>query len=198
MTANQTESSSLLNGRDIAGLLVQGLLGMTTDYPDQRKYLDSRLKTSGQYSKQEFYMAGNMSARDSMAMFQYQNIFEYFIGGKPDVYAPQMTALMEQEGVAGVHGTPNVPVFVHQSLNDEYCPGATMDRLVNKYCKNGANVFYQRNVVGNHNRQLANAQRSVITYLEDVLNGRNKTGYPATGCKIETVSIQHDDDVPWW
>ncbi len=197
MTANQTESFPLLNWHDIAGLLVQGLLGLTAEYPAERRYLEGRLKPEGPYNASEFRSALNMSARDSMALFEYQDIFEFFAGGKPDVYTPAMIDVMNREGVAGTYGAPKVPVFVHHAMADEYCPGDTVDRVVAKFCAAGANILYHRNVVGNHNRQLSNAQRSVIAYLADLLEGKNLTGYPAVGCMVENISVQYDD-VPFW
>jgi len=198
MTANQTESSFLLNRRDVAGLLVQGLIGLTGEYPEARAYLDSRLKPTGRYNKTEWYIAQTMSARDSMAHFVYQDVYQYFKGGEADVYTRNMTDLLEYEGTAGFKGTPRMSVLVHHSMSDEMCPYGSVNRVVDKWCKQGANIWYQRNTVGAHNRQLGYGQRTVLAYLDDILNNKNQTGYPAQGCKIEQVTVIHDEDVPFY
>jgi len=82
-------------------------------------------------------------------------------------------------------------------VQDELCPIESVDKVMKKFCEGGANIYYQRNTFGNHNRQLGNSKGVVLGYLEDIMYGTNKTGYPAHGCRIETVTLQHDDDVPW-
>jgi hypothetical protein len=196
MSANQSESTPLLNRKDVAGLLIQGLIGLTSEYPELRTYLDSRLKPTGRYNKTEFYLASTMSGRDSMAYFVYQDVYQYFKGGIDDIYVPKMHEVMELEGSAGFKGTPRMPVFVHHGLEDEMAPYPAVDRVMDKWCKQGANIHYQRNIPGYHNRQLGYGQRYVLAFLEDIMTGSKKSNFPATGCKVETVFAHHDEDVP--
>ncbi len=183
MTANQTESAMLINGRDTAGIFVQSLLGITAQYPAQRQYLDSRLRKTGLYSATEFHMAVNMSVGQSLEHYLYQNVYQYFEGGEDDVFAPPIRELMDREGTAGRQGTPRMSVFVHHALNDEMCPSESVDRLLDLYCDDGANIYFQKNVIGGHNRQLGDAQKMVVAYLTDIAHGTNVKGYPAKVCK---------------
>jgi len=111
MTANQTESSLLLSGKDVSGLLVQGLLGITNEYPEGRAYLDSKLKKEGIYNAKQFYLALGMSGKEALEYFLYQDVYEYFHGGISDVFAKNITQLMELEGIPGRRGTPKTSMF---------------------------------------------------------------------------------------
>ena len=57
LTGNMTRSSAGLSGRDVAGLLVQVLLGITVGYPSARAELVAGLKTEGPYTAREFLSA---------------------------------------------------------------------------------------------------------------------------------------------
>ncbi len=67
LTANVTLSALQLNGKDVAGLLVQALLGLTQQYTTQRNFFDNWLKREGPYNTSEFYSALNMNVLDSAA-----------------------------------------------------------------------------------------------------------------------------------
>jgi len=197
LTANITETSRILSGRDVAGLVIQGLLGTTQQYPEQRKYLDSRLKPEGPYNATEFHSASNMSGWDSLQHFAYQDVYEYLQGGVSDLDNPAFKAVFNNEGVAGLHGTPSAPVFIYQAIGDEMCPSPVVDAVVDKFCADGGNIFYNRNTIGGHNDEGHNGRQRALDFLGDVLDGSHVSNYPKKGCKIETVTVETSEAVGW-
>ncbi|CAK7210977.1 hypothetical protein SCUCBS95973_000974 [Sporothrix curviconia] len=132
MTANLTRSCELLSGRDVAGLLAQTLLGMTTQYSDEQRLLNATLWPTGVYNTTEFYSGRNMSGWQSLVHFAYQDMFSYFRGERVAVFGSvPLQKMLAREGWAGRHGTPPTrTTFYYQAVGDEMCPSAFVDKLV--------------------------------------------------------------------
>ncbi len=197
LTANITKSLPLLNGKDVAGLMAQGLIGTTNEYPEQRKYLDSILIDEGPYNRSEFLSAATMSGWDSLEHFAYQNMWEYFKDGESDVFTDAMVGVLAHEGVAGIHGTPNLPVFYYHAVDDEMCPIEEVERVVKTFCDKGARAVLHRNVFGNHNEEGTNGRQRSLDFLSDVLEGTNKFNFPAKGCRTDTLTFEQSSSAPW-
>ncbi|KJR88276.1 lipase 1 precursor [Sporothrix schenckii 1099-18] len=214
MTANLTHSLELLSGRDVAGLLAQTLLGITTQYPDQKKVLDDSLWPSGIYNVSEFYSARNMSGWQSLVHFAYQNMFSYFRESRASIFGPaSMREMLKTEGWAGQHGTPpwRTRTFYYQAVADEMCPAEQVDRLVDSICAARKNAtassssspslfLYQRNLVGGHNDELSNGRQRALDFLGEILDGTQTAmtaGLPATGCVIQNVTVSVDPNGPF-
>ncbi|KAK3937451.1 LIP-domain-containing protein [Diplogelasinospora grovesii] len=196
---NVSVSGPLLNGKDVAGLLIQGLIGITAIYPDQRQYLLSRLKPSGPYNSSEFLSARSMSGLESLLHFKYQDVWEYFIGGRPDAEVPLMTDLFNHEGATGNHGTPSMPVFIYTVVDDAMSPIDESDKLVTKLCAQGANILYHRNSRGGHNGELTNGRQRALDFLGTVLDGKKvpTVNLPATGCRWENLTYEQNPNTPF-
>ncbi len=113
----------------------------------------------------------------------YQDIYEYFLNGPDDVFAPTMLGPMNSEGLLGFHGTPNMPVFVYHSVNDEMCPVKYVDPLIKKYCDNGANIWMHRNARGNHNVEGYNGRQRGLDFLTDVIGEFGRLGGRRTAAR---------------
>jgi len=185
MTGNMTESLDLVNMHDVAGLLVQGIIGLTGEYPEQRRWVDSKLRKHGPNNSSEFYKAANMFGLDGLGYFAYQNIYDYFENGYDDVFAPTMLGPMKAEGLAGIHGTPNMPVLIYQSVHDEMCPIKFLDTMVKGHCEKGGNIWIQRNAMGNHNYEGVNGRQRALDFLRDVIEGTKTSGRPEKGCRSD-------------
>ncbi|KAL1898228.1 hypothetical protein Sste5346_003634 [Sporothrix stenoceras] len=214
MTANSTRSLELLSGRDVAGLLAQGLLGTTTQYPDQQRLLNDSLWPSGVYNTTEFHSARNMSGWQSLVHFAYQNMFSYFKDGRASVFgSAPILDMLSKEGWAGRHGSPplRTRTFYYQAVGDEMCPSAEVDRLVDAFCaarnnataspKSPSSLFlYQRNLVGGHNDELSNGRQRALDFLGEVLDGTPTAltkGLPSSGCVLQNVTVSVDPNGPY-
>jgi hypothetical protein len=191
-------SGPALNGGEVAGLLVQGIIGITTQYPEQRQYLINHLKPSGPYNISEFFSAMYMSGWDSLVHYEYQDVYEYFINGVLDLLDPGMIAMFSRESAVGVHGAPNMPVFIYQAVEDGMAPINETDSVVKKFCDEGARVLYHRNFIGGHNDELTNGRQRALDYLGSVLDGVAKGGIvpPTSGCETLNLTFEQPPDQP--
>ncbi|MBL1076726.1 lipase [Nocardia sp. 2] len=84
------------------------------------------------------------------------------------------------ENALGQH-TPSMPVYIYHAQYDEILPNAGVDRLIGKYCAEGApSVVYERELVAEHISGVAGHIPGAFTFVRDRLNG-----VPATaGCTI--------------
>ncbi|WP_067545617.1 lipase family protein [Nocardia crassostreae] len=82
--------------------------------------------------------------------------------------------------------TPDMPVYIYHAQFDEILPNAGVNRLVDKYCAEGApSVTYERELVGEHISGVAAQLPGAIKFLRDRLNG-----VPAvTGCSISSPTF---------
>ncbi|CAK7217702.1 hypothetical protein SBRCBS47491_003260 [Sporothrix bragantina] len=209
MTANATRSCDLLSGRDVAGLLAQALLGITTQYPDEQQLLNAALWPTGVYNTTEFHSARNMSGWQSLLHFAYQDMFSYFRDGRAAVFGSEpLLTMLAREGWAGRHGTPptRTRTFYYQAVGDEMCPSTYVDALVSKFCSNrtasspGSLFLYQRNLVGGHNDELSNGRQRALDFVGEVLDGTATpltAGLPATGCVVQDVTVSVNPSGPF-
>ncbi|KAK4222453.1 lipase 1 [Podospora fimiseda] len=179
----------LLTATQVAGLLVQGIIGVTSQYPEQRQYILSRLNPSGPYNATEFFWASYMSGWQSLLYFCYVDIFEYFIGGKDDLDHPDLRAMFIREGTMGQFGDPNVKMFVYHTLEDDMAPIKDTDALVASLCERGSNILYHRNHWGGHNDELTNGRQRSFDFLGDVLDGSDVMKVPGSGCKTVDLTF---------
>jgi len=197
LAPNVGGSGPLLSHTQVAGLLVQGLIGVTSQYPKQRAYLISRLYPSGPYNATEFFWGSLMSGWQSLLYYAYVDIFAYFIGGKADLDVPEMVDMFVREGTLGVWGTPKTKLFIYHAVEDDMTPVGDTDKLVEHHCAQGANILYHRNHWGGHNDELANGRQRAFNFLGDVLDGTNTLAAPQTGCLTVNLTWMHPPGFPF-
>lgn len=187
-----TSSLDAVNGQLFAGLIPQGLLGITNQYPEAYNYIIDHLNPSGQYNKSAFLSAMNMSALVGDAFFQDQDIYKYFINGKADIQAPIVQKVLNIEGFMGYHGIPKMPLFIYKAIAEEVAPIADTDAIVDKYCAVGANILYQRNTIGGHLAEMYNGDARAFEWLSSVLDGTYSSKFSDERCTIQNVTIGTD------
>ncbi|KXX82651.1 Lipase 1 [Madurella mycetomatis] len=196
LAANVGAAGATLSRTQVAGLLVQGIIGVTSQYPAQREYIVSRLNPSGPYNATEFFWASLMSGWQSLVYFCYVDIFAYFKGGQADLEDPQIVDMFLREGILGQFGLPNTKVFMYHAIQDDMTPINDTDILVDHFCDQGANILYHRNLWGSHNDELVNGRQRALDFLGDVLDGSNVLSAPATGCRTVNLTYLQDLSKP--
>ncbi|KAF8860878.1 lipase 1 precursor [Acephala macrosclerotiorum] len=186
---NITNAFNLISRSFYAGLVPAGLLGITAEYREAREYLVSRLKTNGTYNATTFLKSLNIDFETGNVLYQYQDIFNYFIGGKADLEVPLIQDIFNANGYQGYHSIPQMPTFVYKAIHDELSPVQDADALVERYCSVGANILYQRNTVGYHLDEDTNGDARALEWLATVLDGSYSTKYPTQGCTFQNVTV---------
>jgi hypothetical protein len=186
---NVTSAGNKMTSKDTAGLAIAGIIGITSQQTEARKYIDSRLKDSGPFNKTLFYTAMQYSGAQVLGAFTNQNVSDYFLNGTADLDVPIMDDIYYNDAVMGHHGVPNMPVFVYKAIHDEMSAAAETDALVDSFCQQGANILYHRNDVGGHNEELWQGRERALNFLSDVLDDTNYLSIPKTGCSIRNVTV---------
>ena len=184
LTPNVTSVMNSVTGTAFAGLIPASLLGILTQYPESQTTLQSLLKTSGPYNKTTFLSAYNMTLDQSSETFAGQTIADYFVDGEADLNTTMEQVVVNNDGLMGYHGVPQMPLFVYKAIADEVSNITDTDALVAKYCEVGASILYQRNTRGGHAVEAENSDAAVLFWLSNVFNG--VTVPP--GCTIMNVT----------
>jgi hypothetical protein len=180
---NITTLMRSVNGTATSGLIPNTLLGLTSQYPDVRKYLVSKLNNNGQYNKTGFLAAEGFTVNESGTAFAGIDINKFFQNDTDILNDPKLLALINREGVMGYYGVPRWPLFIYQAIPDEVTKISDTDALVKRYCAVGANILYERNSVGSHFEESTNSYGAAVQWLSDLFNGQyatNKTENCAT------------------
>lgn len=179
--ANVSDVLYNVNGKPLAGLIPPSLLGLTSQYPDAQKYLVGRLRPA---TKDSFLAARKQSWAESIQAFANQDMGAYFFGGLADVFAPEMRLAWGRDTYMGHHGVPWMPVYVYQAIHDEIAAIGHTVALVERYCRVGANIVFEKNTVGGHLEELTAGAPGAIRWLTSIFDGTYAQRYPLVGCGI--------------
>ncbi|CAG7554324.1 unnamed protein product [Fusarium equiseti] len=188
LTPNITAVLDAISGKFSAGLAPSALLGLTSQYPEVRKYLLSQLKTEGENNKTAFLAAENYNVTEAAAAFEGADIFDFFEDGEKLFRDPRVQRIINRDGIMGYHGVPQWPIFAYQGIKDEISPIEDTDKLIERYCAVGANILYQRNTVGDHVANFVVSAPTAIQWLMTVLAGQYAQTYKIEGCTIQNVT----------
>lgn len=202
---NLTTVDERMNAKDTAGLVVTSILGITVQQPAAREFLLNQLHPTGPYNKTAFMNATTMTGADALDAYSGQNVFDYFVHGRDDWANATMQDVINADAVMGLHGVPRMPSFYYKAANDEMSPVNETAEIVDKFCKQGANILFHRNTVGGHNDELWSGRLRALDYLSVKLDGAEVTGsnltIPASGCATVDVTIPLDPLYllpDWW
>lgn len=134
LTPNVTSVLLSVNGDIEAGLIPPSVLGLSSQYPEEREFLESRLKTEGPFNATGFLAAENYTLDEAIVAYAFQNIGDYFIGGLADLLGAVPTRLAQLDGIMGYHGVPQVPLYVYKAIADEVSVVNDTDALVDRFC----------------------------------------------------------------
>lgn len=168
------------------------IIGLLSQWPATQEWVYSKLTTNtvGIYTAANFLAAQNYTLSQAESAYEFQDIYRYFVDGLSDISGPEVTAVVDQDGVMGLHGVPQMPVYVYKAINDQISPVADTDALVASFCEQGANILYQRNTVGSHGTEEINGDPAATLFLDAVLTGTYADSYSTTGCTIQNVTVQ--------
>ena len=189
LTPNVTTVLRDVNNSPNSPLIVNGILGLTSQDTAARDYIVSQLKTSGPQNASTFFLGRTESTSITNQIFSNQDIFGYFVNRDAFLQEPVIQALINRDGIMGKHGVPSMPVFVYKAIGDEVSPVAETDELVESYCADGANILYQRNTVGSHEAEYVNGQPAALVFLRSIFIGSYPLAGQSAGCNTMDVTV---------
>ncbi|KAK8132266.1 LIP-domain-containing protein [Apiospora kogelbergensis] len=184
--SNFTQIVHGVAGTRSAAIVPFVLLGVTAQYPEARAYLVSQLRAEGPYNATTFLAALHMDGPTALGTFAGQDIFQYFAGGRAILLAPEMTRVLGNNWYMGYHGIPQMPMLVHHAIGDSLVTVATTNDYVDRLCRVGVNILYQRNTVGDHDDEYTNSYARVFEWLAQRLDSNQSR--PAVGCRMENIT----------
>lgn len=183
---NVTSTISSIDGTPGAGLIPPLLISITNQDPEAYSDLVDSLKTSGPYNDTGFLATKNYSYFQSFAAYLNQSVIaDYFVDGASVLEIPAVRRVLDNNAYMGYHGVPSMPMYVYKAVHDEYSVVEDTDALIARFCGIGANILYQRNVVGNHIDEETNGDQDAIDWLQSVFDGTLNQ----QGCTIQNVTI---------
>ncbi|KAM0546251.1 hypothetical protein ACHAPJ_010934 [Fusarium lateritium] len=185
---NITDVLVSVSGENGAGLGPSGILGITSQYPEVRKYILSQLKTSGPQNKTGFLAAEKFTLLEAGYAYAGVDLFDFFKNGEATFRDPRVARVINRDGLMGYHGVPQWPIFAYHAVKDEISPIRNTDALVERYCAVGANILYQRNSVGSHSQEFVESLEVAVQWLAAVLTGQYAKAYKTEGCTIQNVT----------
>ena len=185
LVPNFTSGYDYMSGTAFAAIMPQWLTGITSQNKPGRDYLTSRLKDSGPYNKTTFLSVLTLPLATTFGIFLNQNISNYFIGGRSDIFDSPIMQKVIGPTYLGHHGTPTAPLFLYKAIQDQVSPIADVDALVASYCSVAATVQFQRNTLGDHVTEISAGGPGAVNFLIKVL----EQGYQPSGCQITNVSL---------
>ncbi|KAF4949487.1 hypothetical protein FSARC_13471 [Fusarium sarcochroum] len=173
-----------INKSVIAGSLVAILLGITSQYPEERQYLESRLIPD---TKSEFMSVKDIEVTEAVKQFSGKDIYLFFKNGSADLKVPQLQELYNKQARLGYKGVPSMPMFMYKAIQDQFCPTHLTDATVDRLCSAGAEITYERNTVGNHVSEIENGKPRAFRWLRGIFDGSYKS--PASKRHVADVTV---------
>lgn len=165
------DAVSLINGKPAAALIVEALLGLSTQHPVLNTTMRAQLKHTGRYNATGFLSAVNYSLAKAATEYQNQDITEYFEDGLDWLQIPAIQGIFDTDATMGNNDVPTAPLFVYQAVRDGIAPAVNVDSLVQKYCESGARIEYTRNAATNHDTEGFVGALKAIDWLTEHFNG---------------------------
>lgn len=197
-----------VNESPYAGLIVSGLWGYANAFPIVESYLLTRLTDEAKASG-NFTAGRNMTISQIFATYPYVDVYSYFIGGEDDIFSnPLLQHFWDTQGTMGVHGLPDVPMYVYKAIEDLLAPVQDTDVLVDQYCaegqaaaarkEGGVQILYERNTIGGHVAEEINEDAAAVEFLSNAINGKLGAGWPGSGgCVVRNVTVGTDTAPDW-
>ncbi|MFI1912469.1 lipase family protein [Nocardia sp. NPDC020380] len=163
------------------GLLMGVFAGIAGEYPQVRDLL--RDNVVDPVSQVLFASKQLLCHPEGTALLPFYDYMGAFKGGDPLQY-PAVQKFLADNSLG--QATPNMPIYIYHAQYDEILPNVGVDKLVDKYCKDGApSVSYERELVAEHISGVAGQLPGAFHFLRDRLNG-----VPAVqGCRISNPTF---------
>ncbi|THY24578.1 secretory lipase-like protein 1 precursor [Aureobasidium pullulans] len=169
-----------INKGPFAGLVATGFNGLANGYPEIQTYLNQHLIPS---KSAAFKKPLTQCLAEDAIQFVFKDIYKFFDNGKDFINAPVVQTVLNETGIMGQHGTPQMPLFIHKAVADEVSPVADTDALVKQLCSQGARIQYTRDLIGEHVTESITGSGDALNFIKARFNG-----VPAlNGCKTRTV-----------
>ncbi|KAF4452560.1 hypothetical protein F53441_4579 [Fusarium austroafricanum] len=173
-----------INKSFLSGSLIAILLGITSQYPEERAYLESLLIPE---MKEDFLAAVHRETRETVKKYAGKDIYSFFKYGDEGLRAPILQDLYDKQAKLGCKEVPVMPIFLYKAIQDQFCPIDLTDATVERLYERGAEITYERNTVGSHVSEIDNGKPRAIRFLKSIFDGSYKS--PTSRRNVSDVTV---------
>ncbi|KAH8553245.1 putative secretory lipase [Umbelopsis sp. PMI_123] len=179
--ADLNATINAVNGGLFVGLVPAGILGLSQQYPDLSKFVQSQLIPK---TKKAFNKAANQCLAQDIIQFAFQDVFKYF--SNPIVLNEPIAIKALNDNKMGKY-VPKIPLYMYHAINDEIVPFMPAQALVKKFCAKGSNIEFVKDELSEHAILAVTGAADAILWMTDRMNGK-----PAKkGCSEGPLSPLH-------
>lgn len=173
LVPNLTSTFYRVNGGPAAGFLPSAILGLASEYTTSTtnlsKIVDQSLKP---HKKSDFFKARDWCSAENLELYSGQNILKYFKDGAGDLVLPEWQKVITSNAL-GYLTPKDIPLYIYQGTKDEITPISEINRLVGRYCHDGAHLLYNRVQDSDHLTTQRTHVQHAIDFISAAFNGVN-------------------------
>ena len=183
LVPNWTHLYHSVNEQSYAAPLPSTIVGIAIRNADLRATMLDQLKREGPYNATGFLRARHECSYPSQALYGGTDVYAYFKDGGAWLDSEQWLDFVNEIATMGRRGPSQVPLYSYHAVMDQIAPVEDTDRLMRKYCGEGARIEYVRNATADHLSENPDGLRDAFAWL-----ARRMEGVPiARGCNITTI-----------
>ena len=172
-----------VNEQSFASLIPNLMLGITAENASLRTLLYDKLNQAGPLNKSGFSLVERECFFASQPYYNGTDIYGYFSDGGAWLNSSAWRDFVDEVATMGLQGTPRVPIYSYHAVLDQITPVADTDRLMDKYCAQGARIEYVRNATADHLAENPDGLPNAFAWLVQRMEGVPV----AKGCNVTTV-----------
>ncbi|KAL4399738.1 triglyceride lipase [Malassezia pachydermatis] len=140
--ANLSGTIEYASGTTFAGFIVAGITGIINAYPKAKKYVDSVLLPKGREAIE--YAQNNCWVQVILKYMNADINDEGWTTKGAAVFRDPIVQEIFDESIMGAkkEETPTAPLFIYHAEHDEIIPVRDIEKTVDAWCANGANIKY--------------------------------------------------------
>lgn len=150
------------------GLIPAGIIGLTNAYPKLKEFVHEHVLPS---KASDFYRASSQCFFNNTSTYKDQDISSYLDSDIVSFLSDYPREVLDITGQMGIHGTPEMPIFLYKAIKDQVSVIEDTDAVFNKLCSQGANIEYVRDMLGEHNTEAITTAGDAFLFLIDRFNG---------------------------
>ncbi|MGH2838841.1 MAG: lipase family protein, partial [Thermoleophilaceae bacterium] len=154
---NLEQVARKIDGGPFFGVYFGASVGLSRAFPEVR--LDDLLNDKGKALKEEI---STQCAEDFILGYPNEKMSDYTTVPDPLV-VPRVREVMETNTLG--QEVPTAPIYMYHSIADELIPVEGPDALFAEYCSEGVQIYYQRDVAGEHIAYAFTGAPAAIAYL---------------------------------
>lgn len=151
-----------------SGLVVSGLNALSNEYPVIKTLLRARVYPE-KYA--EFTLAKNFCEVENLLYYMGVGWNEYFSEGVEILQNPIVLNVTRQNNMLLNGMTPECPVFLYMSENDELVPFNDTVSLYHHFCEHGVSVTMRTDILSEHVVAAVSGASLALKFLKDRFEG---------------------------